>query len=152
MICPISWFVPSPYDQFSTPNMIIQIDEMGNITSFIDFADTQVVPLWMCAKLPPFLRPEVDLNNLARGRAGHLGSNASRKTLRNIFLQEIARDVRGKEWSDAHTNGGPFRDYYRRLCGGDEFNAERTERWLKKLEAWAIKNPGVGCPYDGPLA
>lgn len=123
----------------------IMIDETGNITSFVDFADAQIVPLWMCAQLPPFLRSEADLDCLAHG-GGCLGSNTCRKTLRNVFLQEIARDSLGKEWMDAHTNGRPFRDYYYRMCGGEEFNAERNERWLRKLEAWAMKNPGVGCP------
>ena len=90
--------------------------------------------------------------HIQRGRDGRCGSNASAKTLRNVFLQEMARDPRGKEWTDAYTNGRHFRAFYGRLCSGREFNAEHNERWLRKLEAWAISNPGVGCPCDGTSA
>jgi hypothetical protein len=56
----------SPNDHLHA-NRTTQIDEMGNITSFIDFADTQIVPLWMCARLPPFLHPEFDSNGYVHG-------------------------------------------------------------------------------------
>jgi len=94
----------------------------------------------MCAKLPPFLVR-------GGGGGGRWGSSGS-GNLRDVFLQEIARDSRGEEWMDAHANGQLFRDFYRRFCGGKEFNAQRTERWLRKLDAWATRNPGVGCPSE----
>ena len=107
----------------------------------------------MCAKLPPFLQSEADTSRRTqRSRGGYRGSNASTNTLRNVFLQEIARDPRGKEWSDAFKNGRQFREFYSRLCSGREFNAARYERWLRKLEAWAVSNPGVGYPSDGTLS
>lgn len=101
----------------------------------------------MCAKLPPFLRPDADIDKLERD-PGSCGPHISRQTLRNVFLHELMRDSRGEEWLDAHMNGKHFRDFYRTLCSGEELDAERSERWLRKLGTWAMTNPGVGYPCD----
>jgi hypothetical protein len=66
-------------------------------------------------------------------------------------MEAIASDPRGVEWTDVYTNGQQFREFYSRLCGGGEFNAERTERWLRKLEA-STRNTGVVCASDRSLA